>query len=84
MQNKINFSTFILGLSHAAFVSLGAAEGPSGVKEEVDLSSAQQHIDMLEVLKEKTKGNLSADEVSLLDGLLSDLRFRYVEQTKDK
>jgi hypothetical protein len=79
----ITFTTFVLSLSTAALQHLGvsAAEGEDQ-KPEVNLPAAQQTIDILEMLAEKTKGNLSEEEDKLLGTLLYDLRMRYVEATR--
>jgi hypothetical protein len=48
----------------------------------VDLGAAKQLIDILGILKDKTKGNLDATEAGLLDNMLYDLRLRYVERVR--
>ena len=79
----ITFTTFVLSLSTAALQHLGvsAIEGDEK-KPEVNLPAARQTIDILELLAEKTKGNLSGEEDKLLGTLLYDLRMRYVEATR--
>ena len=49
---------------------------------EKDLPSARQNLDLLAMLREKTRGNLTAEEDKLVDNLLSDLRMRYVEASR--
>ncbi|HSC86285.1 MAG TPA: DUF1844 domain-containing protein [Polyangiaceae bacterium] len=78
----VDFSTFLLSLAHSALMHLGVAKGPNGVPSEVDLPLAHQTIDLLGVLAEKTKGNLTGEEEQLLEQLLYDLRLRYVECSK--
>ena len=80
--SEINFSTFIFSLGSAALVELGAAPNPASGKHQKNLSAAKQHIDLLSLIKEKTKNNLSRDEEKLLDNFLYDLRIRYVESLK--
>ena len=75
---EINFSSFILSLSTSALMHLGEVLDPVNQKFEKNLPMAKQNIDMLGMLKEKTRGNLAADEEKLLDHLLADLRWRYV------
>ena len=75
---KLDFSTFVLSVIGSAFVHLGDAPSPEGA-EEVNLALARQDIDLLGILQEKTKGNLSGDEERLLDQALIDLRLRYAE-----
>src|SRR5262249_22642980 len=76
---QIDFATFILSLSHSALMHLGEAPDPETQKVETDLSLAKQNIDILVVLEEKTKGNLTGQEERLLAQVLFDLKMRYVE-----
>jgi hypothetical protein len=79
----ITFTTFVLSLSTAALQHLGvSASKDEKEKPEVNLPAAQQTIDILEMLAEKTKGNLSEEEDKLLGTLLYDLRMRYVEAAR--
>ena len=80
--SEINFATFVFSLGSAALVELGAAPNPTTGKHQKNLLAAKQNIDLLNLIKEKTKGNLSKDEGKLLDNFLFDLRMRYVEATK--
>jgi hypothetical protein len=75
----VTFSTFVLGLSTQAVVTLGEAPNPvTGVVEQ-DLLSAKQLIDILGILRDKTRNNLEQAEERLLESILYDLRMRYVE-----
>jgi len=78
----IDFATFILSLSHSALMHLGEAPHPETNRVEANLPLAKQNIDLLGLLEEKTKGNLTGDEERLLAQVLFDLRMRYVERTK--
>ena len=78
----IDFSTFVLSLSHSALVHLGDAPSPDGQPQERDLSLARQTIDLLAILQEKTRNNLTGEEERLLDQALYDLRLRFVEVSK--
>jgi hypothetical protein len=69
-------------LATQALVSLGLLPNPITDKTESDLDQAKHFIDMLGVLQEKTKGNLSAREKQQLDALLFDLRLKYIEACK--
>ncbi len=80
--SEINFATFIFSLGSAALVELGAAPNPTTGKHQKNLLAAKQNIDLLSLIKDKTKGNLSKDEQKLLDNFLFDLRMRYVDATK--
>ena len=79
----INFIAFVLSLAHTTAVHLGDTEDPvSGRKIEPHLPAAQQMIDILSLLEEKTRGNLTAEERQLLEQLLYELRVRFVEVSK--
>jgi Domain of unknown function (DUF1844) len=78
----IDFATFIMSLSHSAVLHLGEVPHPETDKVEQNLALARQTIDLLGVLEEKTKGNLSGDEERLLTQVLFDLRMRFVEVQK--
>jgi hypothetical protein len=77
-----DFSTFILSLSHSALMHLGEAPHPETGQIEQNLPLARQTIDLIGMLEEKTKGNLSGDEERLVGQILFDLRMRYVELSK--
>ena len=79
---EIDFSTFILSLSHSALVHLGDAPGPGGVGGGPSLSMARQTIDLLSLLQEKTRGNLTGAEENMMEQALYELRMRYVELAK--
>ena len=79
---SIDFATFILSLSHSALMHLGEAPDPETNAVQANLPLAKQDIDLLGLLDEKTKGNLTGDEERLLAQVLFDLRMRYVERTK--
>ncbi len=74
----VTFSTFVLGLSTQALLHLGEIESPLAGKVERDLGAAKDIIDVLGVLREKTRNNLEQAEERLLDSILYDLRMRYV------
>jgi hypothetical protein len=78
---ELDFSTFILSLIGTAYFHLGDAPDPDGPSGR-DLALARQDIDLLGILQEKTKGNLTGDEERLLHQALYDLRIRFVEVSK--
>lgn len=80
----IDFSTFVLSLSHSALMHLGEAPNPENGKVEKNLPLARQTIDLVSMLEEKTRGNLTGDEERLIGQILFDLRMRYVELSKSK
>jgi hypothetical protein len=79
---EINFSTFIIGLSAQALAHLGEIPDPMYQSVRVDLEAARQVIDILGLLRDKTKGNLDDAEGPLLEGVLYDLRMKYVERAR--
>ena len=80
---QVDFSTFIMSLTSSAFYHLGDMPDPSTGKKEVNLPAVQQTIDMLIMLREKTKGNLKEDEKKLLEQLVYELQVKYVAKTKE-
>ena len=78
---EIDFSTFILSLVTSAMVHLGEAPHPDG-KQHKELTLAKQTIDILGMLQDKTRGNLTDEESKLIEELLYDLRLRYVEAAR--
>lgn len=78
---QIDFATFVLSLSHSARVHLGDAPQPDGAIER-DLILARQSIDILVLLQDKTRGNLTGAEERLLNQVLYDLRMRFTEVSR--
>jgi hypothetical protein len=77
----IDFFTFVLSLGSSVFVHLGDAPNPeTGQPAPPNLTLAKQTIDILDMLRAKTKGNLTEDEERFLENLLTDLRLRYVSR----
>ena len=77
--NELGFSTFILSLSTSALVQLAELPDPILNKKEMNLSLARQTISVIELLKDKTRGNLTGDEENLIETVLYDLRLKYVK-----
>jgi len=76
---EINFTSFIFSLSTSALIQLGEIEDPFTQKQSKNLPIAKQTIDLIGMLREKTKGNLPSEEGNFLDNVLFDLRMRYVK-----
>ena len=76
---EINFINFLFSLSTSVLIQLGEIQDP--VSEEIakNLPLAKQTIDLIGMLKEKTKGNLTPDEEKMIENILYDLRIRYVK-----
>jgi hypothetical protein len=78
---EITFSSFLISLGSSAFIHLGDIADPATGEFTKNLSLAKQTIDLLGILREKTRNNLQEDEEKLFDHLLYDLRMRYVKET---
>ena len=83
-KGAITFSTFLLGLASSALIHLGITPHPETGKTTVDLEVARQTLDVLGMLREKTRGNLSADEEKFFENMLADLRLRFVEASQKR
>jgi hypothetical protein len=80
---QVTFIGFVISLVHTAAHHLGDVADPAtGQRSDVILPAAQQIIDILALLEDKTKGNLSAEERQLLEQALYELRLRFVEVAK--
>ena len=77
----VTFSTLLMMFGTTGMAQLGVVPDPAGAETQVDLDGARQTIEMLEVLEQKTVGNLTESEAGLLEGILFDLRLRYVGVT---
>jgi hypothetical protein len=74
-----SFATLVLSLSTQALMCLGEIAEAPGAEPHQDLVAARSIIDLLAVLEQKTKGNLTEDEEALLERILYDLRMRFVQ-----
>jgi hypothetical protein len=77
---EVNFVNFVLSLSTTAMYHFGDFPDPASQKAQRNLTAAKQTIDILGMLRSKTEGNLDDNEKSLMDGLLFELRMRYVKE----
>ena len=79
-QPGISFAGFVISLATTAAVHFGDIPDPNtGEPMEPDLVAAHQMIDLISLLQEKTKGNLTTEEAKLVDDLLYELRMRFVQ-----
>jgi uncharacterized protein DUF1844 len=80
----LDFNALVLSLGSSVMVHLGEAPDPTTGKkpEKADFGMAQQSIDLLAMLQEKTRGNLTPDEARFLENMLFDLRMLYVQVSK--
>jgi hypothetical protein len=76
---EITFANLLFSLSTSALIQLGEIQDPVSKQSEKNLPLAKQTIDLIGMLREKTKGNLTSDEEKFMDNILYDLKMRYVK-----
>ena len=76
------FNEFLMGIASSAFIYLGLVEHPATGRRQVDMVAAKESIDMLVMLREKTKGNLTRGEEKFFDDLLTDLKMQFVSMRR--
>jgi len=79
---EINFGLFLSSLMIEGLIALGEVENPVTKKKEINLGQAKYIIDIISMLEEKTKNNLTADEKNAVEQVLYELRMRYVSKDK--
>ncbi len=79
---SVSFAEFLTSLGVQSLAHMGEIENPATGQKTKNLQAAQEIIDLLMLLKEKTKGNLTPDEQSLLTNLLAELQIRFVESAR--
>jgi uncharacterized protein DUF1844 len=76
----LDFTSFVISLASTAAIHFGDMPDPvTGEKAQVNLAGAAQMIDILALLDQKTRGNLTAEERQVLEQVLYELRLRYIE-----
>ena len=78
----VDFGTFVLSLGSSALVHLGEIQHPDTPEARENMLLARQTIDLLAMLEEKTRGNLTGEEKRFLSDLLADLRLKFVEKSR--
>ena len=78
---EVNFNSLIFSLSSSALLHLGEIADPHTGQKMKDLPLAKHSIDIIAMLKDKTKGSLSGEEQKFVESILTDLRWRYVKAT---
>jgi len=78
-EQPLTFAAFVLSLASSAAIHFGDLPDPTGGTSEPNLEGASQMIDILTLLEEKTRGNLTAEERQLIEQVLYELRLRFVE-----
>jgi hypothetical protein len=81
-QGPVDFGTFVLSLGSSALVHLGEIQHPDSSEAKENLLVARQVIDLLAMLEDKTRGNLTPEEARFLSDLLADLRLKFVEKNR--
>ena len=81
---KVDFPTFIFSLFSSALIQLGDMADPISGAMDPNLVSAQQTIDIIDVLRVKTEGNLSEEESKLLENVSAELKWKYLDAVKKK
>jgi len=79
---QIDFPSYVLSYYTQSLVLLGEVPNPYTNKKEEDLEAARHMVDILGMLKDKTRGNLSAEEAQLLDSVLYEVRLKYMAKTQ--
>jgi hypothetical protein len=79
-EPQLSFTAFVLSLASTAAIHFGDLPDPmSGEPVEPNLAGASQMIEILTLLEQKTRGNLTAEERQVLEQVLYELRMRFVE-----
>ena len=76
---EATFSTLVISIASSAIVNLGLEKNPQTNKIEKNLSVAQYSIDLLVLLRDKTKNNLTDSEKNYLDAIIQDLQVKYIQ-----
>ncbi len=74
----VTFTTFVLSIASSALVHLGEVPDPETGEQQANLEVAKHNIDILSMLKDKSAGNLDGEETRLIEGVLYELRLKYV------
>lgn len=80
----VDFSTFVFSLFHSVLIQLGDIADPVNGSEAVDLDAAKQTIDILNIIQEKTKGNLTDEEKKFLENATAELKWKFLNAVKEK
>ncbi|MDA0739790.1 MAG: DUF1844 domain-containing protein [Nitrospirae bacterium] len=80
----LNFSSFIFSLSSSALMLMGEKLSPDQPSTPVNLPQAKEIVDILSILDEKTKGNLTPEEAAVMKDMLYTLRMKFVQAATGK
>jgi hypothetical protein len=81
---KVDFSTFIFSLFSSALIQLGDMADPITGSMDPNLAAAKQTIDIIDIMREKTEGNLTDEERKLLENASAELKWKYLDAVKKK
>jgi Domain of unknown function (DUF1844) len=76
----LEFSSIIILLYFPALIQLGLVEDPATGERSENLVLAKRNIDLLDLLRDRTKGNLEDEEQKFLDGVLDQLKLAYLKK----
>lgn len=83
-REKVDFSSFVVSLATQSLVMMGDVPHPETGRHELNLDAARQSIDILAMLEEKTIGNLTPDEKSLISEIVASLRMAFVKKHNEQ
>lgn len=84
-MSELSFTAFVVSLASTAAIHLGDLADPqTGQRLDPNLEGAGQMIEILTLLEEKTRGNLTAEERQVIEQILYELRLRFVEASGEK
>ena len=78
----LEFSSIVILLYFPALVQLGLVEDPANGEHQENLGLAKRNIDLLDLLQDRTKGNLASEEQKFLDGVLGQLKMAYLKKAE--
>lgn len=80
----VQFNAFVVSLASTAFIHLGEIADPVTGRSDVSLDGARQMIDILDMLRDKTRGNLDPAETELINGVLYELKLKFASKASGK
>ena len=83
-MDEASFVALIIRLATGAYISMGLVEDPISGEKKKDLEVARLTIETLDMLKAKTKGNLTPEEAGFLDQTLADLKLKFIKAKEEK
>lgn len=81
---KVDFSTFVFSLFSSTLIQLGDMADPLTGAMDPNINSAKQTIDIIDIIRDKTKGNLTDEESKLMENVSTELKWKYLDAVKKK